>query len=68
MTKPADSDQLTTDASIWGRIKAGAVSLAEDFDDYEYDSTVDCDACRGTGINIEGDDCEECDGLGYWEI
>jgi len=31
-------------------------------------ATVPCRGCGGTGINIEGGDCEECDGYGYFEI
>ena len=27
-----------------------------------------CEACGGSGLNIEGQDCEECDGLGYWDV
>lgn len=42
----------------------------EAYEDYEDDddSTVECVACNGTGINIEGGDCRECDGNGYFEI
>ncbi len=39
----------------------------EDYED-DDDCSVDCCACNGTGINIEGGNCLECDGLGYWEI
>jgi len=39
------------------------------FESYEEDDGfIDCSACHGTGINIEGTDCEECDGTGYREI
>jgi hypothetical protein len=41
----------------------------EAYEDYEEDDcSVDCPACNGTGINIEGTDCLECDGFGYFEI
>lgn len=38
-----------------------------DEDDFDSD-TVTCSACGGTGIAVEGFDCEECDGMGYFEI
>lgn len=30
--------------------------------------TVPCPACGGSGIAVEGWDCEECDGMGYFEM
>ena len=38
-------------------------------DEFEEEvETVTCDACGGSGVTIEGWDCEECDGLGYWTL
>jgi DnaJ-class molecular chaperone len=32
------------------------------------DDCIPCRACSGTGVSVEGFDCEECDGYGYFEI
>ena len=37
---------------------------AEDDEDFH----PQCTRCGGTGISIEGLDCEYCDGYGYCEI
>ena len=40
----------------------------EDLDDGYVAEELGCTACGGTGVALEGWDCEECDGFGYWEI
>jgi DnaJ-class molecular chaperone len=35
---------------------------------FDDDEIVICKTCNGTGIAVEGWDCEDCDGYGYFEI
>ena len=42
-----------------------------DSDREEYELEEDgypCPTCGGTGLSVEGWDCEDCDGEGYWEV
>ena len=53
--------------------RGGSVLTTNDYDptdDLQNDgiTLVPCDACSGTGLAPEGWDCEECDGLGYWDF
>lgn len=44
--------------------------IFQEYDDGERPDVENskCFACNGTGISWEGWDCEECDGLGYFEL
>ena len=43
--------------------------FADGFDDYCPDvDEVPCPRCFGSGITVEGFDCEYCDGMGYLEV
>ena len=65
---------MTTHGRISGLRIAGAIERKEvnemddDVDPQEYEYFPRCPECNGSGLSMEGWDCEECDGLGYWEI
>lgn len=42
--------------------------MEDDFDDDLESGFVRCFDCNGTGLTMEGWDCEECDGTGELEL
>jgi hypothetical protein len=52
-------------------VEASPIEWENDFDDddREYRDAMEvCPRCHGSGITVEGFDCEFCDGDGYIEI
>lgn len=47
-----------------GKAEAGRPQIEEYGDD--RDDEIVCPTCNGTGIAVEGWDCEDCDGEGSW--
>lgn len=45
---------------------ATSEEIFQGYDDDEIPPHVVCSECNGTGIAVEGWDCEECDGIGYF--
>lgn len=42
--------------------------IFQGYEEQERPEASKCFACNGTGIAVEGWDCEECDGYGYFEL